>query len=195
MLILLTDPQQAADSDKADYRPGETIRIIFKDAPGTGKDWIGLFRYNAHPGTAPLVERQYFQNLSSGEVVFNTTPETGRYYAYLYINNSSVRISNRADFRIEPATFIPGTEPAPGVFNIYPSPSSGRLWISISLLQDKDLPLKISSLNGITVLEKMISLSPAGLSEEINLSGISPGFYLVYLQSRAKVFVQILLLN
>jgi hypothetical protein len=62
------------------------------------------------------------------------------------------------------------------------------------LLQDKDLPLKISALNGITVLETMISLSPSGLSEEINLSGNVPGMYLICIKSEGNILFKKLIL-
>ncbi len=183
------------NSDKLIYNKGESIIINFENGPGTAMDWIGVFRQNAPPGTAPLVDREYIQDLKSGNVLFNLSLEVGQYYAALYINNSNVRISNKASFTVEPGTSVSNIKSGLVDFTVYPSPSEGRLTVLAKQLPDDDLSLRISSITGKTVFEKKAITSPADFSEDIDLSINDPGIYLIYLQTGNNVFVKKFILN
>ena len=112
----------------------------------------------------------------------------------MYINNSNVRISNKANLTIESGTSV--LDPASGLvnFNVYPSPSNGHLKVFVSQLKDKDLSLRISSVTGKIVFEKN-SVSSSEFNEDIDLTDVDPGLYLVYLKSGDQVFVKKLVLN
>jgi hypothetical protein len=183
------------NTDKQVYQPGESVTVNFENGPGTSADWIGIFRQNAPPGTAPLLAREYIKNLQSGDIVFNLYLDTGQFYASMYINNSNVRISNKASFNVESGTDILNSTSGQVNFTIFPSPSDGRLRIFASHLQDKDLSLRISSITGELVYEKNSSVSSAEFCEEIDLSDNDPGIYLVYIISGDQVFVKKLVLN
>jgi hypothetical protein len=183
------------NSDKLIYREGEPITIVFENGPGTTKDWIGIFRQNAPPGTAPLVDREYIQNLQSGSVLFDLALNPGQFYASLYINNSNVRISNKASFTVEAGTSVSNIKSRSADFMIYPSPSDGRLKIFASCLPGDDLSLRISSITGKTVFEKRSAVSLSDFYEDIDLSNNDPGLYLVYLKSGQQMLVKKFVLN
>lgn len=183
------------NSDRLVYQEGEPIIINFENGPGTAEDWIGIFRQNAPPGIAPLVDREFVQNLQSGIVTFNLSLDTGQYYASMYINNSNVRISNKAGFTVEPGTSISDIKSGSADFSIFPSPGDGRFTISVSRISDRDLLLRISDITGKKIYEKRAEIFTSFFTEEINLSDYYPGIYLVYVKSGEKVFVQKLILH
>jgi hypothetical protein len=182
------------NTDKQVYQPGESVTVNFENGPGTSADWIGIFRQNAPPGTAPLLAREYIKNLQSGDIVFNLYLDPGQFYASMYINNSNVRISNKASFNVESGTDILNSTSGQMNFTIFPSPSDGRLKIFASHLQDKDLSLRISSISGKIVFEKNFAVSSSEFYGAIDLSDNDPGLYLVYLKSGDHVFVEKLVL-
>ncbi len=182
-------------SDKLVYSKGEPITVVFENGPGTTKDWIGIFRQNAPPGTAPLVDRKYIQDLQSGDVLFNLSLEIGQYYTALYINNSNVRISNKASFTVEAGASVSDIKSGSVDFTIYPSPSAGRLTVLAKRLPQNDLSLRISSITGKTVFEKKAITSLPDISEEIDLSSNDPGIYLIYLQAGNLMLVKKFILN
>lgn len=185
------------NTDSLVYENGEsiTITIHFENGPGTASDWIGIFRQNAPPGVAPLVDRKFIQNLQSGSVVFNLTPGTGQFYAAMYINNSGIRISNKSAFTIQSGTSISDITSGSADFAIYPSPTTGRLTITASNISAGDLVLRISDITGKTIYEKQSEISSSGFSEDIDLSDNYPGLYLVYLKSGDQVFLKKFVLN
>jgi len=182
-------------TDKSVYEPGEQVTVTFENASGAAKDWIGIFRQSAPPGIAPLVMSQYTGPVSTGTISFETPSEPGRYFACLCINNSNIRISNKANFIVESGAFVPEQESASADLMVYPSPSSGRFRISAPMLRDKDVLVKISSINGTTVFEKKFRLTLSGTSEEIDLSRIGPGFYLVRLEAGDEILLSKLVLR
>jgi len=178
------------NSDKLVYQEGEAITINFENGPGTAMDWIGIFRQNAPPGTAPLVDREYIQNLQSGNILFNLALDPGQYYAAMYINNSNVRISNKADFTVLDGTSVTDIKYGLLEVKIYPTPSSGQLKIIASGLIARDLIFRISSITGKTIFEKKAEVSSSNFSADIDLSGADPGLYFIYLKSGQQFIVK-----
>lgn len=175
-------------TSRSTYLTGEAIPVDFENSPGTGMDWIGLLRQNASPGTAPLVDRQYLTGELSGSLNFDLALDPGDYYAALFINNSNVRISNKALFSVESNSSSCDPGSAGERVLLGPSPSSGKFNMRISNLEGIGHSLKIISMTGETVLEKDLIPGNSSYSEEIDLTGAPAGLYLVYLRSGNQVF-------
>ena len=181
--------------DKMIYQKGESITILFENGPGTETDWIGIFRQNAPPGTAPLVDRKYIPYLRSGSVSFNLSLDPGQYYVAMFINNSTVRISRKAGFSIEPGTSAMKIKSPSDEIFIFPSPSTGRITISGREFHNNNLLIQIYDITGSVIKEKQVEVFSSSFSTIIDLSGNDPGLYLVYLKSGDRVVVRELILN
>jgi hypothetical protein len=127
--------------------------------------------------------------------LFNLSLEAGQYYTALYINNSNVRISNKASFSVEAGVSVSNIKSGSVDFTVYPSPSAGRLTVLATRLPQNYLSLRISSITGKTVFEKKAIISPPDISEEIDLSSNDPGIYLIYLQAGNLMLVKKFILN
>jgi acid phosphatase type 7 len=178
------------NTDETNYYSGQPIKVTFENGPGTSKDWIGLFRQNAPPGTPPLVDRQFIENQQAGNLSFNKFLDPGEYYSAMYINNSSVRISNKAIFTIETSTSIYDLKSISREITIIPSPSNGRFRIKIPDFQYSEFFLKIVSATGLVLYEKQWQSTVTEYSEEIDISGSPPGIYIVNLQSENRVWTK-----
>jgi hypothetical protein len=183
------------NSVKEEYIQGEPVQITFENSPGLDSDWIGIFRQNAPPGTVPLVDRKYTEKASSGNVVFDTTLESGAYFAALFINNSSTIISNKAYFEVQSPSLDGNQIAMAPDLSIYPVPSSGRVNVTASQLPNPNVSFKIVSLSGQTVFEGSTVLSTSELSHQIDLPGYTPGLYLFYLISGDQIMVEKLILG
>ena len=172
--------------NKSNYLIGQAIEVTFSHGPGTAADWIGILRQNAPPGEAPLVSRQFISNQQSGLIRFDLSLDPGDYYASLFINNSNFRISNKANFVVESAISGLNQNSAQEDFLIFPSPSNGRFRLRV-LNSQGNVSLRISSLTGNIILEKSIVIGPAMDSEEIDVSGIPRGIYIISLRTGDKI--------
>lgn len=182
-------------TDRSTYQQGQTIQVEFKDGPGTAGDWIGLFRNQASPGIPPLVSRKDAGPLRSGTIAFDNQLDSGDYFAALLINNSSVRISNKALFTVESGSGIQDPAPESNDILFYPVPNTGRFRIRSSILKDRDVNLILISSTGCKMLEKPLHPTGSINSDEIDLSGFSPGIYLVFLRTGEKVLTGRIILN
>jgi hypothetical protein len=182
-------------ADQSSYIKGQTINIDFDNGPGTLKDWIGLFRQDAPPGTPPLVDRHFIENLRSGSLSFEVSPDPGEYFIAMYINNSSICISNKAVIKIETGSSALSQQTINDEVTLYPSPSTGRFRIKISGLQAGNIFLKILSSVGVIVWEKRLPARNSIYSEEIDLSGAQAGIYIVSLQTENRLFTKRLVLK
>jgi len=171
------------NTNQSNYLSGQSININFENGPGTPKDWIGLFRQNPPPGTPPLVERQFIANQHSGSLSFDVLLDPGEYYIAMFINNSSICISNKVIFIIESGSFSNNQETLADDITLTPSPTTGRFRIKTSNVQSNSLSLRILSSAGITFYEKQLQASYSFYSEEIDLSWAPAGIYIVYLRS------------
>lgn len=182
-------------TDETSYFSGQSIKVNFENGPGTPKDWIGLFRQNSPPGIPPLVFRQFIENQQSGSLSFDLTLDPGEYSIAMYINNSSVRISNKIIFIVEASTSVTNLKPASDGVVVFPSPSNGLFKVKIPGVGFNKFSLKIVSTSGMLVFEKQMKSNNSGYSEEIDISVSPPGIYFLRLQSESRVFVQKLVLK
>jgi hypothetical protein len=181
--------------EKTNYETGQTITVNFDNGPGTAADWIGILRQNAPPGTTPLIDRQFIENQQSGSLNFDLELNPGEYYAAMFINNSSVRISNKAIFNVESNISAVNQNSGQDDFILFPSPSSGRFRIKTPNLLWNGFSLKILSLTGMIIFDKLIDISSASESEEIDLSNVPRGIYMIALSVNDKLYMKKLVLK
>jgi acid phosphatase type 7 len=172
------------------YLPGQPVGVDFKEGPGTSADWIGIFRQNPPPGTAPLADRKFISDQKSGSLIFDLLLEAGTYYAALFINNSNVRISNKAIFSVQAgnSSLADGSETVG--FIVSPSPSKGRFTLKTSGLPGNIHSLQILSVTGELVLEKEYQSGTASIEDEIDITGSPAGLYLVNLRTGNHLFIK-----
>jgi len=142
------------NTNQSNYLSGQSININFENGPGTLNDWIGLFRQNPPPGTPPLIERQFIGNQQSGNLSFDVLLDPGEYYVGMFINNSSICISNKASFTVTSGSFSDDQENSSDDLTLFPSPSTGRFRIITSNMQIKSFSVRILSSTGIIMSEK-----------------------------------------
>jgi hypothetical protein len=172
------------------YNQGQTISVNFHNGPGTAADWIGILRQNAPAGTAPLVDRKFTGHQTSGTLNFDISLNPGNYYAAMYINNSSTRISNKAGFTVEQLVSTDNNYPVDNDMLIYPSPAISELIIKLPGSLTEHFSLKISTVTGINVLEKLYESRSTVQTLDIDLSTFTPGIYIVALQSNEKTYTK-----
>ena len=181
--------------DQPVYEQEQAITVAYSNGPGTAKDWVGILRKNASPGTTPLVIKQFISNMPSGSLNFNPDLDTGEYYAALFINNSSVRISNKADFRIASATSYVYPQTGTDEIRIFPVPSSGNLTLNVPDQSIDRFSLKISTLAGHIVFDRHYNMSQGRDSHILDLSGLPPGIYIAGLKSGDRFYFKKLVLQ
>lgn len=174
--------------DKTKYSQGQIISVTFQNGPGTAADWVGILRQNAPAGTAPLVERKFIDHLTSGILSFDINPGAGDYYAALFINNSTTRISNKAIFTVEQLVSDIANYSGDSDFIIFPSPSPGKFTIKLPGSMIDGFSLNISSLTGIKILEKKYDTRFSRL--DIDLTEFAPGIYIISIQSNEKTYTK-----
>jgi hypothetical protein len=173
------------DVHKERYQQDEPVAIAFENAPGTQKDWIGIFRQNAPPGTAPLVERKYLNGSQSGSVTFTAELDTGSYYAALYINDSFTRISNKSSFSVESGP-LQVKEVDAANFHLFPNPSSGILKLKFTDMPAGDANLRIVRSTGEVVYHKQIHSSSFTDALDLDLTGQMPGLFFLHFKYKEK---------
>lgn len=181
--------------DQPVYAQEQTITVTYSNGPGTAKDWVGILRKNASPGMPPLVDRQFINRMPSGSLDFGLDLDTGGYYAALFINNSSVRISNKAYFRIESATSNEYTQTGAAEITIFPVPSSGILTLKVPDQNIDRFSLKISTLAGTIVFYRQYNMSHGSGSHNLDLSGLPPGIYIAGVKSGDRYYFKKLVLQ
>jgi len=176
------------------YQEGEPVVIHYQNGPGLPADWIGIFRKNAPPGTAPLLDRQFTNGPSAGSVDFTSRFLSGHYYAAMYINNSSVRISGEAVFSVEEIQTGTGKEDTDDMLIIYSGETPGRVTLFASPPPGPSSTFRISSLTGLVVYEERFS-SRDVFPREINLAGLATGMYLAVLSCEERIITRKFILN
>lgn len=165
-------------TDKSDYSPGEEISVDYSNSPGLSTDWIGIFNSNAQPGTAPLVSRKFAPGTRSGTVVFENTPSAGSYFAAMFINNSSARISNRIEFTVGSTG---GLEPYNvSQFNmVITGTVEGKLKITGYDPGKCDGRLLVCSLEGRLFMEIPARNTDGLFEEHLDISAYPQGIYII----------------
>ncbi len=182
-------------SDSEIYEVGAPVGVNFENGPGLSSDWIGIFRKNAPPGVAPLVDRKFTPGEPSGQVIFEAALEPGNYYAAMYINNSTFRISNETDFRVEQGTNGLREDNIEMVFNVYPSGTPGVVRIVASPLPAQLSSIRITNISGSVIRELEMTGSATPYSGDIDLTGYAQGIYLAIFQTGYQVIVRKFILN
>ncbi|MBI3509520.1 MAG: T9SS type A sorting domain-containing protein [Bacteroidetes bacterium] len=92
------------------------------------------------------------------------------------------------------STGINQSENSESEFNIFPNPANDILTIQLKNLQEKNIDIKIYDVLGQTVIERKennLSISSSGeLQEQINVSGLGAGVYLVCVHAGENIFSQ-----
>jgi hypothetical protein len=177
------------NAEKGTYRQGDTITIAFENAPGIDKDWIGIFRQSAPPGTAPLVARKYLNGSQSGEMTFAEELDTGSYYAALFINDSYNRVSNKSNFSVESGP-LQVKESAPGDFHLFPNPSSGIIKVKFPEMPAGDVSLKVIRSTGEVVLHQLVHYSSYPNTLDLDLSEHLPGLFFLHVECMEQTQVR-----
>ena len=174
-------------ADKAIYSAGQSIQVNYTNGPGTGNDWMALYRQNSPTETPFLVDRQLIGNLQSGSLSFNGLTDTGEYFIGLYINSSGLIVSNKASFSVESNTASLDRKSIPEDIVIIPSPTTGLFRVKTSNLKLNEFSLKVISMTGRVIFEKKLQPTNTEYSEMIDISGVAVGMYLVCLQSMNRM--------
>lgn len=95
-------------TDTIAYKLNSAIKVIYTDAPGNNKDWIGLYKAGQKPGAAtPSIKWDYLNGNKNGTLTFPTgLAAAGRYYAAIFENDSYKEIAPRQEFYVGPFTKI-----------------------------------------------------------------------------------------
>jgi hypothetical protein len=74
--------------------------------------------------------------------------------------------------------------------NIYPNPSNGKFAIDFAVSKDEDVSTKIFNVFGQLVYVSTKNADEGQYHEDINLSGLTPGIYLIELKAGNQISVQ-----
>jgi len=173
------------EAQNASVLRGDSVVITYDNAPGTAKDWIGIFRQNVPPGTAPMVDRIYLDGSIFGSVIFTSELDTGSYYAAMYIDDSYDRISNKAGFSVVSDPLVVTRSPGSS-FHLYPNPTSGNLKIMFSEIPEGDAVLRIMNVQGAVVYEERILSKGFSQTLDLDLSALLPGIFFLHFESGVK---------
>ncbi|MFD0894559.1 fibronectin type III domain-containing protein [Luteolibacter ambystomatis] len=87
-------------TDKTAYAEGETVNVTFANAPGSTKDWIGIYKVGQTPGVGGVTSTAYqYTPAASGTKSFANLPK-GYYYAVYLVNDGYFEISQRVAFSV-----------------------------------------------------------------------------------------------
>jgi hypothetical protein len=81
-----------------------------------------------------------------------------------------------------------------GIFKIYPNPASDFVMIKTNEEGQNDVFISLSDLKGRSVFSNNIELNKSG-STKINIAGIAPGVYLLYIKQGSETFSEKLLIS
>lgn len=124
--------------------------------------------------------------MSSGPFTVNPNESIKVAFALIGADSLShlITAANQAQTKYDEATSVKEIGPAPNNINIYPNPTSDKLYISQNkLLYDK---IEIYSVNGQLITQKNITV----LNESIVLTGYSEGVYIIKLIGKEKSIIK-----
>jgi hypothetical protein len=170
------DDLAAVTTDKANYTPGENIRVSVQKGPGLINDCIKIFREGEVAPTDSLA----LNGLTSGVFVYSGTLDTASYYLALFMNGSGHEISNRVYFSVQTNVVSSGSLSVDETLQMYPSPTEGLLHIDLRQSDEHILAIHATTLSGKQVLSQNFEENQWRKSASINISGNSPGIYLIH---------------
>ena len=106
------------------------------------------------------------------------------------IKNSDWKVYNNANFYYSKLIITPIIEKSKAIFNIFPNPASGALY----LVSDVDFADKIISIRNL-LGEEVIHETRSGVNNEISLNGLSAGTYFVTVNSNGKIYSEKLMIK
>lgn len=118
IMFAIGDSISDVSLDKMEYAESEDITIYYHEAPGTPKDWVGVYEAGKVPGVDDLDGFFYTYGSIDGKVVINAGDlKPGKYFCSLYINDSWDEVSGRKNFVVKGCR----TDNASGVVTAYGS--------------------------------------------------------------------------
>ncbi|MDP7049825.1 MAG: DUF5011 domain-containing protein [Verrucomicrobiota bacterium] len=124
------------------YKFGSTIEVTYSNGPGNSKDWIGIYRPDAIPGSAAASAWAYVngsktpgKGSSDGMVVFNDALASGNYVARLFEDDGYMQLASATFTIAEPPGLSMGSEthlPAqPITVHFANGPGNPKDWIAV----------------------------------------------------------------
>jgi uncharacterized protein YjdB len=101
---------------KSAVKPDEKIVFLFENGPGTPKDYVGIYKEGDVYGVDELTHYFYVYGETSGIVEWeNHQLPAGKYYAYLFTNDSYDAVSNKVEFTVSQDVDYTDVVPVTGV--------------------------------------------------------------------------------
>lgn len=127
--------------DKTEFCKDENITIHYHEAPGTPKDWIGVYQDGKVPGVDDLDGFFYTYGSIDGSIEIKAGDlKPGKYFCSLYINDSWDEVSERKYFTVsDTSTSIEAPQSGMSIYT-----EEGVLYIS----SDKECDVDVFCLDG-----------------------------------------------
>lgn len=101
LMFAIGDNISSVSLDKTEYLCDEDITIHYHEAPGTPKDWIGVYEEGKVPGVDDLDGFFYTYGSIDGKIEIKAGDlKPGKYFCSLYINDSWDEVSERKHFTV-----------------------------------------------------------------------------------------------
>ncbi|KPK81970.1 MAG: hypothetical protein AMS27_15020 [Bacteroides sp. SM23_62_1] len=152
--------------DSFDIRPG---------------DWI--FVYDGQDATADLLGKYNNDNLPPARITGGNA-----LFVKLVTDGSGTGIGFQAMWTNEPATGI-NNSVTQGL-KLYPNPANDKLFIEIDDMTDKDVRLFIYNHLGQMILNRQLEYSDGKIREELDISDLKDGMYLVRIVTSDDIYTQ-----
>jgi len=168
--------------NKAGYAVGEEIRIEYSNAPGLTNDWIGIYRVGDIPGNIASTSWKYTSG-TQGNLSFNGL-DSGYYFAAYFLEDGYQEAGNRIIFSV--GSELASVQMEKEGFEFSPVSPSGRFAFRVVGLNNNRLSLKITSMAGIVVFSKDYEVLQDAKYDEIDLSYVPAGMYIISFKSGEK---------
>jgi hypothetical protein len=189
-IYVLTKP--VLTLNKTVFTADEIIRIDYANAPGIPNDWIGIYKTGDTPGLTSSTQWKYTSG-AQGSLNFSDLP-AGFYFASYFLDDGYTEACERVYFEVDAGTTDLPAWQRKDDYLPYPSPSSGRFRIRTPEVRPGNPELKIVSPAGLIVFDKQLVMSTSSESEEIDLSNLPPGIYLLVIKLAGDVRIKKMLL-
>ena len=166
LMFAVGDNISSVNLDKTEFCKDENITIHYHEAPGTPKDWIGVYQEGKVPGVDDLDGFFYTYGSIDGSIEIKAGDlKPGKYFCSLYINDSWDEVSERKYFTVnDVSTSIEAPQSGMRMYS-----ENGVLYIS----SDKECDVDVYCANG----EKKARLHVnSGLN---SYDSLGKGFYIV----------------